>query len=146
MERKKFLKTCGYALVGLPFAASLLQSCGGIHYAMVNESNGTLIVSKSQFIINPEKPDKLREFVMVQTNLYKFPLCLYRTDTEKYATSLMRCTHRGCELNVGGGIYSCPCHGSEFTNDGNLLSGPADKNLQTFTTKTDAENITIYLS
>lgn len=146
MERKEFLKTCGIGLVGLPFAASLLQSCGGIHYATANESSGTVTVSKSQFIINPQKPDKLREFVMVQTSLTKFPLCLYRTNSGDYVTSLMKCTHRGCELNVGGGIYSCPCHGSEFNNEGTVLKGPADENLQTFTTTTDADNIIIYLS
>lgn len=146
MKRKEFLKTCGFGLVGLPFAASLLQSYGGIHYAAANENNGVITIAKSQFIINPQKPEKLGEFVMVQSSRYKFPLCIYRTDSENYVTSLMRCTHRGCELNVGGGIYSCPCHGSEFTNDGTVMTGPADENLQTFTTTTDAEHITIYLS
>lgn len=146
MERKEFLKTCGIALIGLPFAASLLQSCGGIHYAVANESNGTITVSKSQFEINSEKPEKLREFVMVQSSSSKFPLCIYRTENNDYVTSLMRCTHRGCELNVGGGIYSCPCHGSEFTKEGTVLNGPAEENLKTFTTKTDAKNIIIYLS
>lgn len=146
MKRKEFLKTCGYGVIGLPFAASLLQSCGGIYYAVANETEGKITVAQSQFVINPDKPDKLREFVMVQSNRYKFPLCLHKTDTDTYSASLMKCTHRGCELNVGGGIYSCPCHGSEFTKEGAVLTGPADTNLQTFTTKTDAEHITIYLS
>ncbi len=58
----------------------------------------------------------------------------------------MKCTHRGCELNVGGGIYSCPCHGSEFDNKGNLLEGPADQDLKTFKTSINNENIYIDLS
>lgn len=146
MKRKKFIKTCGFGLLGLPLATSLLQSCTGIHYAIAHENNGVITIAKSQFIINRQKPEHLRKFVMVQSSLFKFPLCVYQTESETYVTCLMRCTHRGCELNVGGGIYSCPCHGSEFTNDGTVITGPADENLLTFTTITDAENITIHLS
>lgn len=107
---------------------------------------GKIVVSKSEFIINKDKPEKKREFVLIQSQHFGFPLCLYRTSDETYVTSLMKCTHRSCELNVGGGIYSCPCHGSEFDNKGTVLQGPAEKNLQTFRTESDASNITIYLS
>ena len=59
--------------------------------------------------------------------------------------TFLKCTHRGCELNVGGGVYSCPCHGSEFTIEGEVLEGPATKKLQTFKTSFDNENIYIHL-
>lgn len=146
MDRKNFLTTCGYALVGIPLAITLLDSCGGLHYATVNDDGDSLILNKDQFIINPEKPEKTRDFVLVQSNRYKFPICVYKISDKEYVASLMKCTHRGCELNVGGGIYSCPCHGSEFSKEGEVLSGPADQKLITFITKTNAENITIYLS
>jgi len=74
-----------------------------------------------------------------------FGSILYRIK-ENYYASLLKCTHRGCELNVGGGIYSCPCHGSEFTVKGKVLEGPAEENLKTYKTKTDHEKIYIYLS
>ena len=75
-----------------------------------------------------------------------FPICLYKTNEGKYIASLLKCTHNGCELNVGGGIYSCPCHGSEFSITGKVMEGPADRDLKTFKTETDHENIYVYLS
>jgi cytochrome b6-f complex iron-sulfur subunit len=71
---------------------------------------------------------------------------LYKTDKINYTASLLKCTHNGCELNVGGGIYTCPCHGSEFTSTGKVLQGPANEDLKIFKTETDHENIYIYLS
>jgi Rieske Fe-S protein len=37
------------------------------------------------------------------------------------------CTHMGCELNWNTAEHSwdCPCHGSRFDVDGNVIEGPA---------------------
>ena len=83
---------------------------------------------------------------MLKIEESQFPICLYKTKEDHYNASLLKCTHRGCELNVGGGIYSCPCHGSEFSIKGAVLEGPAEKDLKTFKIDTDNENIYIYLS
>ena len=42
-----------------------------------------------------------------------------------------RCPHLGCALrwNRTERTWDCPCHGSRFTRDGQLLDGPADKGL-----------------
>lgn len=42
------------------------------------------------------------------------------------------CTHQSCTLRevTGGKIY-CGCHGSEFDLEGNVVKGPASKNLPT---------------
>ena len=47
-------------------------------------------------------------------------------DTEKKI-----CTHMGCPLvwNPEESTYECPCHGSRFDRDGQVLDGPAQKNL-----------------
>ena len=81
---------------------------------------------------------------MIKTEDSEFPICIYKIKEDTYVASLLKCTHRSCELNVGGGIYSCPCHGSEFSVQGDVLEGPAEDKLKTFKTETDNENI--YLS
>lgn len=146
MDRKQFLKTCGVALVGLPFASAILTSCQSIYYASSNMINNQIIVPISEFEIIKKSGTAYRDFVMVKTTSEGFPICLYKTGENQYSASLMKCTHRGCELNVGGGIYSCPCHGSEFDTKGTLLEGPADQDLKTYKTTIDNENIYIELS
>jgi Rieske Fe-S protein len=43
----------------------------------------------------------------------------------------VRCPHLGCQLewNPEEKSWDCPCHGSRFDYRGNLLSGPAQKDL-----------------
>ena len=57
----------------------------------------------------------------------------------------MQCTHKGCELQAQGDFLICPCHGSEFTNQGVVQNPPAEQDLQTFKISIDNENIYIYL-
>lgn len=143
MKRNQFLKTCGWALAGLPFASSVLLSCQSIYYATFEKEDEILIIPLNEF--KNEKNNKQRDFVLIQSP-YGFPICIYKISQNTYSAALLKCTHRGCELNVGGGIYSCPCHGSEFDTEGKVLEGPADQDLQLFKTTVDDENIYIYLS
>ncbi len=146
MKRKEFMKTCGYAVIGLPLAMGVLNSCRGIYYANLKEDQEKLTISKKEFIVQKKDIEREREFILLKTVRFGFPVCLYKTSSDVYVASLLECTHRGCELNVGGGIYSCPCHGSEFSKEGEVLKGPADQKLKTFITKTDNENIYVLLS
>lgn len=44
---------------------------------------------------------------------------------------LAHCTHLGCKINqTANGKLVCPCHGSEYDLNGQVLKGPAYKNLQ----------------
>lgn len=44
------------------------------------------------------------------------------------------CTHGACETewDPGARVAVCPCHGSVFAEDGDVLEGPADVPLRTF--------------
>ncbi|MBD77328.1 MAG: (2Fe-2S)-binding protein [Crocinitomicaceae bacterium] len=143
MKRRKFIKTCCYSAIGIPLGATLLQSCEAIYYATTTKDANRLVVKKSEFWYTKKDKRVNRSFVLVKTESMEFPICLYKIDVDVYSASLLHCTHRGCELNVGGGIYGCPCHGSEFSVTGKVLEGPADRDLKTFKTEIDHENIFI---
>ena len=145
MERRKFIKACCYSAVGLPALTSVLQSCGGIYYATSTLSTNKITVAISEFWTVKKEEKVKRTFVLINTSDSEFPICLYNTNDDKYVAVLLKCTHRGCELNVGGGIYTCPCHGSEFSINGEVLEGPAEENLRLFTTSFDEEHIYVNL-
>ncbi len=47
---------------------------------------------------------------------------------EVFSTS---CTHLGCRIKqIENGKFICPCHGSEFNLQGEVLKGPATKPLR----------------
>ena len=45
-----------------------------------------------------------------------------------YAISSV-CTHLGCNVKRGGPGFACPCHGSQFDENGQVVQGPAPKAL-----------------
>ena len=52
-----------------------------------------------------------------------------------------RCTHLGCAVpyDQGTGQFVCPCHGSAFTADGDVLNAPAPRPLDLFTLSINEE-------
>jgi len=146
MDRREFLKKCGCAMLAIPTASILFSSCASIHYAEVKRERNVLFVSKLEFIQIKKDEKNYRKYVLLKVPELGFPISLYRQEEDEYIATLLKCTHRGCELNVGGDIYSCPCHGSEFTIEGEDLQGPAEDNLTLFKTDSDSDNIYVYLS
>jgi cytochrome b6-f complex iron-sulfur subunit len=56
------------------------------------------------------------------------------------------CTHLGCitRYHSDEGVIACPCHGSRFDVDGNVVHGPAPRSLPWIEVKADAEgNLTV---
>jgi cytochrome b6-f complex iron-sulfur subunit len=39
------------------------------------------------------------------------------------------CTHLGCVVDKNEGGFKCPCHGSVFDEEGNVVGGPAPRGL-----------------
>lgn len=99
MDRKKFVRTLGFCVVGIPLVSQVLQSCTSIYYANTSEEAGKITVLKSEFI---DEKDKQRQFVLVTPKGTDFPISLYKIGADDYVASLLKCIHRGCELNVGG--------------------------------------------
>lgn len=47
------------------------------------------------------------------------------------------CPHLGCGIDYaeGRGVFSCPCHGSDFTLSGQRLSGPSPRDMDKLETR-----------
>ncbi|HTY00992.1 MAG TPA: Rieske (2Fe-2S) protein [Bacteroidota bacterium] len=60
-------------------------------------------------------------------------LLVAHTATSTFSVLSGICTHQGCIVNgFSAGIFSCPCHGSEFDLNGGVIHGPATAPLQKF--------------
>jgi cytochrome b6-f complex iron-sulfur subunit len=59
---------------------------------------------------------------------------LVRLEDGGFLAIYRRCTHLGCAVpfDQGAGQFVCPCHGSEFTPDGDVLNAPAPRPLDLF--------------
>jgi glycine/D-amino acid oxidase-like deaminating enzyme/nitrite reductase/ring-hydroxylating ferredoxin subunit len=57
---------------------------------------------------------------------------IYRDEKGQLHTVDTTCTHMGCELkwNDAEKTWDCPCHGSRFTYEGEIVEGPAINELQ----------------
>lgn len=54
------------------------------------------------------------------------------------------CTHLGCKINkTENGRLVCPCHGSEYDLEGNVIKGPAYKSLEKVEFKLSADGTRI---
>ena len=69
-----------------------------------------------------------------------------RTSESAFSAVEAVCTHEGCTINgADGTTYVCPCHGSRYNRNGQVLAGPAKASLRQFTTTFTDGVVTIAL-
>jgi len=132
MDRKDFIKSCGFACLGGAAMAALLQGCTSTKIMNGIIAGDDLIVPITDFETRAVNQIHYKKYVVVQNDMLQYPICVYRHNENEYAALWMRCTHQGAELQVFGDKLQCPAHGSEFNNKGAVQTGPADSKLRTF--------------
>ncbi|MCB9334373.1 MAG: Rieske (2Fe-2S) protein [Lewinellaceae bacterium] len=145
MKRRNFIKTSCLGCLGAAVLGALLQGCSPFHLVTADIENNRVSLKKSEFIVLKKEKKAWRKWVLVKTERLPFPLGVYRFDEGRYAASYLECTHQQCEIAPEGDYLQCPCHGSEFSNEGKLQKGPAGTDLKTFRITADAHNIYIHL-
>jgi cytochrome b6-f complex iron-sulfur subunit len=145
MNRKDFIKTCCLAGMG-GLGIELLEGCASSGYYAIHSIIGEqLSLNKSEFTKVVKDKTVQRKFVLLKSEKYNFPICVYKQSEHQYTALLMECTHKSCELQPHGEYLICPCHGSEFNNTGEVQNPPAEINLKTFKVTNDNEKIYIAL-
>jgi Rieske Fe-S protein len=145
MNRKEFIKTCGYACLGTTAMGLLLQSCTSSKMITATITDTDLVFPKSDFEIIKNETKQFKKYLIVQNDQLKYPISVFRFDENNYSALLMSCPHQGAELQIFGDKLQCPAHGSEFDNTGIVQNGPADSNLRKFPVTIDNNTIKISL-
>lgn len=138
-SRREFVKGMAGATTALCCGVgvtSFFESCASVAQIQLPIIDSSIRLETSAF------QDK--SYVVINNTRLPAPIHILKED-DTYQASLMLCTHRQCELNVTGTFLTCPCHGSEFSNKGKLLKGPADQDLKHFKLRTEGTTIIIDL-
>ncbi len=116
--RRRFLRIVGKSAV---FSAFLVQVAAVVRAFVPN----VLYEPSKRFKI--KRPDDYPEGTTFDGERRLF---IIRKDGEFHAISAT-CTHLGCTVQWRGEEkeFDCPCHGSRFDADGNVLGGPAPRPL-----------------
>jgi len=132
MNRKEFLKTCGFGCLAGLVGVSLLESCSSSQVLAREISGSDILVPIEDFQVKSQGRISYKKYVIVQNEILQYPICIYRFDAKNYAALHMKCTHQGAELQVFGDKLQCAAHGSEFSSNGVVESGPAQEDLRKF--------------
>jgi Rieske Fe-S protein len=147
MDRLEFLKLCGLGCLGATMLPAMLTGCAGSTSVVNARMTATgLEIPLQAFELNEGGEGAYRNYIIAQNERLQFPVYVVRLSATEYTALLMRCTHKGSELQVAGERIVCPTHGSEFASTGRVTNGPADTRLRTFPVTINRSSLTIQLT
>lgn len=134
---------CVYASQSASFVAlSALTACGGspaspsgVSVTPAPAVSGTLSGRLVSIALDTAPAlSAVGSAAIVQTSLGSFLVA--HTGQDTYVALSSTCTHEACTITgFSGGRYTCPCHGSQFTTSGAVVTGPAARALPQFPTQ-----------
>jgi Rieske Fe-S protein len=66
------------------------------------------------------------------------------TAADTFAAFNATCTHQACTITAWAAPnFECPCHGSLFNTNGDVMRGPASRALQKYTASLSGNTLTV---
>lgn len=146
MNRRKFISTTCAACAGGALLSTFPEGCSPSHYVTGTLETKGISIPVSEFLYQQKSREAARTFIVVHHDQLEFPIYIHRANSNEYSALWMKCTHQGSELNAGGDYLYCSSHGSEFDKKGNVIHGPAEKNLRSFPISIQNDKIIIELT
>ena len=138
IKRRDFLKSvgasalCGHGLVAVMPGSGAARANDG--YLL---RDNAFSVNKSAFAT--------QRFILLNHPALAHPISLLRIDEARYSALLMSCTHQRCATEWNKDHYVCPCHGSRFSETGEVIRGLARENLRSFPVEVLEDRIVVKL-
>lgn len=126
-------------------APYLLESCQTIRQIAGTLTHDGILVPLSEFARRQGDEVRYHPYLIVRNDAIQYPICVYHFANQTYTALYMQCSHLGAELQVSGERLTCPAHGSEFDNKGQVQQGPADEALRSFPVSISGEELFIDL-
>ena len=116
MQRRQFIRRAAVTLVTVTGAVAAMSYLRQFFPRLAGERRRILLGDPVLFPVD------------TFTYLDEHNLFVYKDHEGIRAVSAV-CTHLGCILEKTTDGFECPCHGSCYNLDGEVLSGPATRNL-----------------
>jgi cytochrome b6-f complex iron-sulfur subunit len=131
VSRRAFLATAAGAATAVALAACGDGEFSGISSPIISPPAGPVTLKVGDF------PALASNDLLVQVPNHS--IAVKRTGASAFEALSMLCTHQGCLTQITLQVqFECPCHGSKFSNTGQVTAGPAERPLPKFTTSYDA--------
>ena len=147
-SRRRFIEKAGASTVMALFGTAFFTSCSGDDPEPANTTTPTppengITVSGNTIRIDLNVQDDLTRngswllIVNAQT--------LVANVGGSYIALTSVCTHSGCDRNwtYNNEEFTCTCHNSRFDTAGNVIQGPANQPLTSFSTVVSGQILTI---
>jgi len=116
MKRRGFIRKAALSLVSMAGALMALSYLRQFFPRLAGEKRRFTLGDPRQFPVD------------TYTFLDEHNIFVYRDHEGVKAVSAV-CTHLGCILEKSTEGFECPCHGSCYNDQGEVLSGPAPRDL-----------------
>ncbi len=136
----------------LAAAAALLQACSNSspttpsgNVSQLPTVNATVVNNSITVSIDSSSPlGSVGGLALLE--LQQGAFLIARTAQDAFLVVTAMCTHQACIITgQNGSNYVCPCHGSQFSTSGGVLSGPATVALQQYVSQFANNVLTITL-
>ncbi len=118
VERRDFLGLAGLWAAGVAILGSILGMMRLPKPSVLPETGSRMRIGR------------LDEFPAGTNRIFSEHQVLVRSSANGLAAISLVCTHLGCIVSKTEGGFSCPCHGSVFNADGEVVAGPAPRTLR----------------
>lgn len=121
-------------LDGLPYIGRYAKKKDGLYVATGFNKWGMTSSMAAAMLLTGNMDKELADVFRPDRSMMKPQLFINGMETAKNFVKPVghRCTHLGCALkwNKAEKTWDCPCHGSRFEEDGEVINNPAQKNLK----------------
>ncbi len=138
IARREFIQKSILIVGGAVGASWLLSACG-----KSNTSPSAASAPNVNFTIDINKSP----YTSLQTNgnyVYVNTTIVARDSSGNFVALYDVCPHAGCTFTFNGtNQFPCPCHGSIFDENGNVIQGPATSGVKKYTCALKGTQLTV---